>query len=219
MNSTIQSAGSTLTLPELLEVAELGPEAEALYQPGQGHRRYVAALVGGEEYAAAVLFLAHALPRREAIWWAWSCAREASGEEPPPAVRAALDATQQWITEPNDANGRAAFEAAEALGAGTPAGSAALAVFLSGESLAPPGVDSVPPGPFGGAKALAGSIILSAVAEPAAAAVRFRESITKALELATRLRLWMDGGEAEVVLPPIPAPRGAKRRPPSRKGR
>ena len=41
------------------------------------------------EYTDAVRFLAHALPKREAVWWACLCVRKAAGANPPPPAQAA----------------------------------------------------------------------------------------------------------------------------------
>ena len=89
-------------------------------------------------YPDAVRFIAHALPKREAVWWGWVCARRSAGENPPPKIKAALDATEKWIAQPNDDNRRLAMAAAEKAELGTAAGCAGLAAFFSGESLAPP---------------------------------------------------------------------------------
>src|SRR5215212_8881463 len=85
---------------ELAEAAELSDEARALAAPGVAPRDYVARLVEGEHFRDAVRFLAHAIPKREAVWWAWVCARRAAGAEPPAPVRAALDATERWVAPP-----------------------------------------------------------------------------------------------------------------------
>ena len=41
------------------------------------------------------------------MWWAWVCARKASGAKPEPPVKTALEATERWIIQPS---GHATFE-------------------------------------------------------------------------------------------------------------
>jgi hypothetical protein len=138
-----------------------------------------------------VAFLAHALPRREGTWWAWLCARTAAGEQPPAAVAATLEATRRWIAEPTDAHRRVAFAHAEQAGLGTAVGFAAVAAFLSGESVAPPDVPPVPPGEWDAAQAVAATVILAAAeSRPDDADGGMREFLRQGLELADRVRLW-----------------------------
>jgi hypothetical protein len=82
---------------------------------------------------AALCLAAHALPPREAVWWACRCAQHSStGERRAPADIAAAEAAEAWVRAPDSvgrarayrAGQRAYFQSAEAL--------AALAVFWSG---------------------------------------------------------------------------------------
>jgi len=179
------------TLGQICDAAELSDDARALRAEGQAARQFAELLVARALYPDAVRFLACALPRREAVWWAWVCARRAAGEKPPAPVQASLEATQQWIAEPTDPRRRTAMQYAEAAGFGTPAGSAGLAAFLSGGSLAPPDVAAVPPGEFMAAKAIAGSIVLAAVTtEPERADEKFRGFVEQGMLVAEKTDLW-----------------------------
>jgi hypothetical protein len=191
VGSAAQPVRGGLTPPELARVAGVSDEARALLRSGQPPRDYVAALVAAELYPDAVRFLAHAIPKREAVWWAWFCARRAAGAEPAAPARAALDATERWIAQPNDEHRRAAMVAAEAADFGTAPGCAALAAFLTGGSIAPPEAPVVPPGEFMSAAAVAGSVTLAAVAtEPEKAPEKFRAYIEQGLDVARRIKLW-----------------------------
>ena len=110
----------------------------ALVRPDLHPLDFVGLLMEKALYPDAVRFIAHALPKREAVWWGWVCARRSAGENPPPKIKAALDATERWIAQPNDDNRRLAMAAAEKAELGTAAGCAGLAAFFSGGSLAPP---------------------------------------------------------------------------------
>jgi hypothetical protein len=195
MGEATQPKTQDRTVAELVQAAELDEEARKLLTPTIAPRGLVQAMLERDLHADAVRFLAHALPRREAVWWAWVCARRAAGDAPPPQIRAALDATERWIREPSDEHRRAAMQRAEAADFGTAAGCAALAAFLSGDNLAPPNVEQrVPPGEFMAAKAIAGAIVLAAVAqEPEKAPEKFQAFIQQGLDVVNRIKLWPEG--------------------------
>ena len=65
-------------------MAELGDKAMALMKPDYHPREYVALLSDKKLFPDAVRFLAHALPKREAVWWGWISARRSAGPSPPP---------------------------------------------------------------------------------------------------------------------------------------
>ena len=187
-----ESTAVTKSVTETIaEVAELGDEAMAMLQPNLDPRAFVERLTAGKLYRDAVQFLAHALPKREAIWWAWVAARRASGNNPPPKIAAALSAVENWISQPSDETRRAARAAGEKAEFRTPAGCVGLAVFLSGGSLAAPGAPEVPPGEFLSAKMVAGAVIVSALGtEPEKGPEKFQSFISQGLEVTRRIKLW-----------------------------
>jgi hypothetical protein len=188
MANTAQDHSATAAL---IAVSELSEEAVAVAQPELHPREFVSLLLEKELYPDAVRFLAHALPKREGVWWAWMCARRSAGENPAPAIGAALQAAEKWIAQPTEEHRRAAMEAAEAAKFSTAAGCAALAAFLSGGSMAPPTAPPAPPGEYMTAKAVAGSVTVAAVAkEPEKAPEKYRMFVTQALDVATRIKLW-----------------------------
>src|SRR5215217_9597163 len=145
MTSPASAASNTSLSPpgrgtaELSTVSDLGDDARALLATGTPPpKAFIALLLERELHADAVRFLAHGLPRREAVWWAWVCARKVAGAEPAPPIKAALDATERWIIQPSEEHRRQALQFGEAADFGTPAGCAALAAFMSTGSLAPP---------------------------------------------------------------------------------
>jgi hypothetical protein len=123
----------------------------------------VEVLVESGLYLDAIDFLAHALPKREAVWWACLGVRHALGADLPPKEFAALKAAVEWVLEPDEPKRRAAQAAGEAADFGTAAGCAALAVYGSGGSLTPPDLPEVPPEPFMTAKAVSGSLAMASV--------------------------------------------------------
>ncbi len=175
----------------IASAAEMSEDASALARPELRPREFVALLVEKELFEDAVRFLAHALPKREAVWWAWVCARRSAGEHAPPKIAAALQAAERWIAQPNEDNRRAAMAAGQSAEFGTAAGCAALAAFLSGGSMAPPNAPAVPPGEYLTAKAVAGAVIVAALGkEPEKAPEKFRSFVTQGLDVTTRIKLW-----------------------------
>ncbi|SPF34064.1 putative secreted protein [Candidatus Sulfopaludibacter sp. SbA4] len=186
---TVEQANSQTAA--ICAVAELGPDAMALLLPDQKPPDFVAALVDQQLYPDAVRFLAHALPKREAVWWGWISARRAAGEHPPPKIKAALEATERWIAQPTEENRRAAHAAAEHAQFGTAAGCAGLGAFFSSGSLAPPEAPVVPPGDYLTAKAISGAVNFAAMGgEPREAPEKFRSFIAQGVDVARRIKLW-----------------------------
>jgi hypothetical protein len=172
-------------------VAELGEEAMALLRPDMHPLDFVALLMEKALYPDAVRFIAHALPKREAVWWGWVCARRAAGDNPQPKVKASLDATEKWIAQPSEDNRRSAMATAQKAELSTAAGCAGLAAFFSGGSLAPPEAPPVPPGEFLAAKAVCGAVIFAAVAkEPEKAPEKFKSFVAQGVEVTNRVKVW-----------------------------
>lgn len=182
----------TLTKTQAVaSVAELSEGAIALLSGEMQPSDYVSLLLEKKLYPDAVRFVAHALPKREAVWWAWVCARRVAGSSPPPKIKAALEATEKWIAQPSEENRRAAHAAAQAAEFSTPAGCAGLAAFFSGGSLAPPHAPPVPPGEHLTAKAVSGAVIFAAISpEPEKAPEKFQNYVTQGLEVAKKIKLW-----------------------------
>jgi uncharacterized protein DUF6931 len=169
----------------------LDGESLAVLRPEHGAREFVSALLAASRYQDAVRFVAHGLPRREAVWWALLCAREAAGDTPSPDVRASLDATDSWVRHPGDEQRRAAMTAAQKATFGTAAGCAGLAAFLSGGSLSVVGQPEVPPGPFLTAKAVFGAVTLASIgADPKTAPDRFRRYIEQGFHIGDQAGAW-----------------------------
>src|SRR5260370_24007063 len=110
-------------------VAELGEEAMALLRADLHPLDFVALLMENALFPDAVRFIAHALPKREAVWWAWVGARRSGGENPQPKIKNALDATEKWIARPNDDNRRTGMGAGQNAQPGTAAGHARRAAY------------------------------------------------------------------------------------------
>jgi hypothetical protein len=163
MNQATWTKVKAAKAAEVCRHFDLKEEARPLLRDGQSPCELVESLLAHQQYAAAIDFLAHALPPREAVWWGCLCLRHAAAQKLPPAEEAACKAAVEWVMEPTDGNRKAAQVSGEKAGLGTPAGGLALAATWTGGSLAPPNAPAVPPGRFMPAKAVAGAVLLTAV--------------------------------------------------------
>ena len=116
----------------------------------------------------ATRLVAHAMPAREAVWWACACSRHTAPSGANPAAETTVrDAAEEWVRRPTDEHRRAAMKQAETTGFGSPEAWAAVAAFWSGDSMAPPGAPKVPPQPHFTGLAVAGAVALAAARGPA----------------------------------------------------
>lgn len=132
-------------------VVELAPDA------------FLHNLIELKYYPDAVRFLARALPKREATWWACISARSAIDAQTPAEILKSLEAAEAWVYKPTEANRRAAYAAAEVASFDNPAAWAAMAAFWSEGSMAPENAPPVAPADNLTARAVAGAVMLAAV--------------------------------------------------------
>ena len=161
------------------------PEAAALMTLDDTPGDFLDRLVAQGRLADAVRFLAFALPRREAVWWACLCAREVLPSPPPAEAVAALEAAEAWVYKPMEDNRRAAMAKAEAARLASPGAWAAVGAFWSSGSLAPPELAAVPPGPELTGTAVSGAVTMAAVqTEPERAEAKYRRVLDLGLDIA-----------------------------------
>ncbi len=119
-------------------------------------------LRGGGDFEMAATFLAAALPRHECLAWATHVLTRAGDALPdlPGRSRIALERARAWVADPGDEARRAARGAGDAADADSPERMLAAAIFYSGGSIAPAGMDPVgPPAGLSGRMAAAGIIL------------------------------------------------------------
>lgn len=157
------------------------------------------ALVAAGCHTEASRLLAHALPRREAVWWACMCARHTAPAALPAPDRRALEAAEAWVFRGEDKDRRAGFEQAQEGNFASPEAWAAVAAFWSGDSMAPPGQAPVPPAPHLAGAAVAGSVLLAAVRDaPERREARLRQFLDSGREIA-------GGGPGRLPAESVPA--------------
>ena len=150
-------------LAAIAPLLDLPPSAAAAMRPCKQVPEGLAALESGGFLAEAARLFAHALPRREAVWWACMCAAHTAPSDLPQPDHSAREAAETWVRQPTEPNRREAMRRAEAAGFGTPEAWAAVAVFWSGGSMAPEGQPAVPPAPHLAGTAVVGAVTLAAV--------------------------------------------------------
>jgi hypothetical protein len=179
------------TAQDVCACFKLGDEARPLLRPGQTPAQYLDALMDKQQYQDAVRFLAHGLPKREAVWWACFCAKGLAGTNLPQPDAAAIKTAERWVAEPNEENRQAAMPAAEGARFGTPAGCVALGAFFSGGSLGPPNVPAIPPAETLTGDAVAGAVMMAVVVkEPEKAAEKYKAFLGRGIEIANGKNLW-----------------------------
>jgi hypothetical protein len=142
---------------------------------------------------SAVFFLGMALPRQETVAWAARAVRDlVEGLERPRADTEALRAALLWVQDPSEGRRRAAFDAAQSADISSPERLAAMAVFLSGGSLAPENVQPVPAPPDVAGRISAGAILVAAGRRPDRIA-----AINHALDAGDEIAQWGLNGRPE----------------------
>jgi hypothetical protein len=135
----------------------------------------------------ATRLVAHALPAREAVWWACACSRHTAASGADAAAETKMrDAAEEWVRKPTDEHRRAAMKEAEAAGFSSPEAWAAVGAFWSGDSMAPPEAPKVPPQAHFPGLAVAGSVALAAARGPATRReTRLQRFLVSAKDIAT----------------------------------
>lgn len=126
---------------------------------------YLATLAESENPDPAIFFAALALPKRESVWWGCLALRglgqlDASAGE---GVRLA----EAWVRHPEEEERRAAGVFAEGEYFEGPGAWIAFAAFTTSGSLAPAGLQAVPPSPEISGKCVAMAVMLAAADDDA----------------------------------------------------
>ncbi|MCK8785130.1 hypothetical protein M0638_12125 [Roseomonas sp. NAR14] len=149
--------------PPLRPRLELDQAAEAIVGDVGDAATALERLLAGNRLVESARLCAHALPRREAVWWACMCARGVPDPALAPADLAALEAAEAWVRRPDEPARRAAMAAAQATGFRSPEAWAAVGAFWSGGSMAPEGAPAVPPAEHFTGAAIAGAVVMASV--------------------------------------------------------
>jgi hypothetical protein len=98
-----------LTARDLIE-AFPNVESELAVEPTDEPSLKFVDKLAAEDQSKAVSFLAHLLPRREAVWWACQSVRVLAPERNA-SEEAALQAAEEWVKQPEDEKRQQALQA------------------------------------------------------------------------------------------------------------
>jgi len=172
-------------LAPVLPRLELDAEGQGLLAGAADASAALDMLVGAGRLGDAMRLIAHALPKREAVWWACMCARAVPAPQPDPLDVEALAAAEDWVRRTEDKSRRAAMEAAQKTGFRSPEAWAAVGAFWSGGSMSGEGLPVVPPGDHLTGVAVAGAVVLAALRHaPARAPSRYERFLGSARDIA-----------------------------------
>ncbi len=165
---------STPTAADVCKHFELSAAARGLLQPETKPRPFLETLIEKKLNDDAVMLMAHAMPKREAIWWACQCVRLTAGDKLSPQSAELLTAAEAWVASPTDELRRKAFEKAEAANFDPPAGFLGMAVFFSSGSLSLPNLPPVPPKDHLSAGMVGNAVKVAAIAQGGEKAAEFQ---------------------------------------------
>lgn len=146
---------------------------------------YLDNLLKKEYFADSIIFLAHALPKREAIWWACLCSKTVMNKETKADDLASLTMAEKWVYDPDDKKRRMCGALAEKGEYKSAQNWTAAAVFWSGGSIMAEEEPAMEPAPYLYAHAVSGAI-LNAVGVSGAddIDIQFKEFIQHGLNIA-----------------------------------
>lgn len=186
MNSAVTL--KKVSIPKALLICQdidLGKEATQLLTSDPSPAEFLNSLIDQQFYIDAIKFMARALPKREAAWWACLSVRGTLNADSKPVHASALTAAETWVFKPTEANRRQANAAAQAAGFDNPTAWAAMAVFWSEGSMAPENGTVVPPAENLTAKAVAGAVMLAALqTQPEKAREKYVFFLEQAVDIA-----------------------------------
>jgi hypothetical protein len=183
--------GTQTTIPppsraaDLCKYLTLTDEAKQALQPEMTPDQFLQILVAKKWFGDAIQFIAHYLPKRQAVFWAMTCVKQ-SGMELTPQGETALMATEKWIAATNEENRQAALNAANDADTTTAPGATALAAYYS---------DGLPPTAdpkmnakayFMTAKLAGGAVLMAAASDRDQTLPRLESFVDKGVEIARK---------------------------------
>ncbi|MCL6269322.1 hypothetical protein M3P05_05105 [Sansalvadorimonas sp. 2012CJ34-2] len=144
---------------------ELGEDIESLLTPELTPEGYIQVLLNQKQYYECVRFLAHALPKREGVWWACLATRFTHTPDTPPLNQQTLKVTESWVRQPTEELRRNAETLANKGKFKTPDSWAAMAAFWSVGNMLDNNEQTMTAPPFLYAQAISGSVGMAAAAD------------------------------------------------------
>jgi hypothetical protein len=184
---------STPSAADVCKHFELSDVAKGLLQPEIKPRPFLEVLIEKRLDDDAVMLMAHAMPKREAIWWACQCIRLANGATLAPPASGLIAEAEAWVAKPTDELRRKTFEMAEGANFDPPAGFLGMAVFFSSGSLSLPNLPPVPPKEHLAAGMVGNAVKVAALAQGAGKATEyFPKFFALGFDVAAGVNRWKD---------------------------
>jgi hypothetical protein len=180
---TVAPPSSQQTKEDLYQRIAFSDEAQVAIDRQQPVADNIRTLNAAACFHDAVLLLAHALPKREAAWWACQCARSTLPKEAPPRERAAIDLAESWAMKPDNDKRLKALAEGDAIGSYAAAGMVALAAGWSAGNISADQTIDVPPPPHLSAVAVAAAVTLAAAADPDQMDAHYQRFIEEGLKI------------------------------------
>lgn len=185
----------------------LSAEGQELLRAPLTTRQFFDLLMEHGCYADARRVLAHALPKRRALWWACACARDGYPPVPPPAVAEVLDLVYRYAEGGDESSRRRAGAFGMQFGPNDLTNCLALAAFFSGDNISRPDLPVVSPAPFITGRFVEVVVYLAAVGKDPAC---YRDHLRRYLEHGFRIALgpdpWADAGSGPAIAAASSAP-------------
>jgi hypothetical protein len=137
-----------MTTKEIADAANLTPGGYSLLRDDSTDTTYLDSLEHDSLHEDAVRFLAMKLSAADGIKWALQCARELQPADKRDRQRETLESADKWVQAPSDTTRWDAKNTSERLKSEAPANLIAMAVYMSGGSLTPPGSPPADPPPL-----------------------------------------------------------------------
>ncbi len=176
---------------ELAKLASLKPPATDYLPQAQNAQHYADLLVQNGQWMSALNYMAHAIPAREGVWWAWYCARKAHANDQDPGVVHALGLAEKWIASPNEENRQIAQSYADRNEVSGAAHHVLEAIGATGELEDPATGEKIKPIPYFSCRFVFAATVASSYSpDPAAPQTTAGEYLRQAFEVANRIQLW-----------------------------
>lgn len=179
----MKSRSRYLTAAQVYEAYPTAAEDVGEPAGDQDPHDFLSDLAARNPVPAGLGFAAYFLPKREAVWWACATLRASGAVGPDDGPM--IDAAENWVKNPDEANRRAALAVAMDADKLRPATWAAMAAGLCGGSIGSPEYQPVPPAPHLTAKSVKGAVQMAIAMAPFDQRDRFAaEALAQAAKLA-----------------------------------
>ena len=177
---------SAKTAEEVCKIYKPSDDAAGVLQPEHSPGAFVAALVDRDLVPDAMRFLAHALPKREAVWWACLSARDALDDDADRKIVLTLESAENWVRKPTDENRRLALARGNAIAAGdSPAAFAAQGAGWSSGSMGPKDGPEVESQEWMTGLAVFMAVLIAATSNPDQVQASLAEALQRGLDIAS----------------------------------